>query len=629
MLIEYTENTILIFYLLEHIGDTFQTQKVVQNIIHCNTNTKTFFYMNKNFFIHSDISANLLMTQNEKLLEAIHINHKHPHKMIAQINKDIVLIDINQGKLLNYGIHTAEMNPESYQTGIVTFFDKLRNDKIIDLNYTVLENKDLIPEIPATNIDLFLEWRKLIKNPLIFYNNYFPKSGQLIPCMTDYEHDQVIIHIAKINPHYIILVPKYTEGIKDIPNIVSCEKSFNCKETITCENIYKQLKIQDFCNYSIIYEIGACFIYMNTDAFLKKNTILQFTTNDNGSYHKLVTDFLKSINPNIDKIHSIICHNYKEMLNYFDTPLSSEWNQIQRKQGYGSSFNNLYLRDAMIKKEAKNEYGIKKIQKEIIFYKFVQKHKCCAMPEFIESTDTSYTMKYLSEHKPLFQLFPFFTENKKADILQQIETYLQRLHQTETQIVSREIYEKALHSEMIDKLEKRYEEVKDILNDYTFIKSVNGVPIRLFHENLELLQRAANKFIESRNSYIFTPIHGDCQFNNILYNSEKKDLVFIDPRGYFGDHDIFGLPEYDFAKVKFALSGYDAFDAREVTYQDISGSNITLEIPTLVPQPLAKNDFISQLVVSIWLGNAHCFKENKLKTAYSYFIAMYYASLYL
>ena len=44
---------------------------------------------------------------------------------------------------------------------------------------------------------------------------------------------------------------------------------------------------------------------------------------------------------------------------------------------------------------------------------------------------------------------------------------------------------------------------------------------------------------------------------------------------------------------------------------------------------LTKDDFLTQLVVSIWMGNAHCFKENKFKTAYSYFIAMYYASLYL
>ena len=305
------------------------------------------------------------------------------------------------------------------------------------------------------------------------------------------------------------------------------------------------------------------------------------------------------------------------------------WSLLQRSQGYGSSFNNLYLLEDKIKKEAKTSYGISKIKKEIIFYKYVQKNACLPMPTFLEDSDTSYTMRYLSNYKPLFQVFPFFSENKKADILQQIDTYLERLHKTEIQNVSYDIYQKAFHTEMLEKLEKRYDEIKDILDEYSFIQSVNGVPIRTFQENLALLQKAATKFIESRKDYIFTPIHGDCQFNNVLYNEQTHDICFIDPRGYFGDHDLFGPPEYDSAKVKFALSGYDAFDAKDVTELIIQNNNIMLDIPTLISEPLAKNDFISQLVVSIWMGNAHCFKQNKFKTAYSYFIAAYYASLYL
>ena len=242
-----------------------------------------------------------------------------------------------------------------------------------------------------------------------------------------------------------------------------------------------------------------------------------------------------------------------------------------------------------------------------------------------------HIMKYLPTHTPLFKVFPFFTETKKTHILQKINSHLQRLHETEVKFVLKEHYQKALQIEMLEKLEKRYEEVKEILSEYAFIKTVNNIPIRTFQENLGRLQQALNEFIKTQIYFKFNPIHGDCQFNNILYNEETDDLVFIDPRGYFGDNDLYGLAEYDFAKVLFALSGYDVFDAREVTGLDISGSNVMLEIPTLVPEPLAqtKNRFLSQVVVSIWMGNAHCFKENKFKTAYSYFIAMYYASLYL
>ena len=303
---------------------------------------------------------------------------------------------------------------------------------------------------------------------------------------------------------------------------------------------------------------------------------------------------------------------------------------LERTQGYGASFNNLYLLEDKIKKEAKNTYGISKIQKEIIFYKFVQEHKCLPMPEFIESTDSSYTMRFIKA-APLFHIFPQFTTEQKETVLETIYTYLSILHKTKSITVSKELYKKSFEIEMVSKLIKRYDEIKDILNEFKFVKSVNGVLIQSFDIYLGHLSILLDEHIESKKDYIFSPIHGDCQFNNILYNNATSDVIFIDPRGYFGDNDLYGPPEYDFAKVLFALSGYDAFDAREVTCLDISGSNITLEIPTLVHEPLAqtKNRFLSQLVVSIWMGNAHCFKDNKFKTAYSYFIAMYYASLYL
>jgi hypothetical protein len=518
----------------------------------------------------------------------------------------------------------VEMNPISYQDAIIHFLSELKKNCDIHFNYTPLSPIEVLPKIPNTNIDLFLKWRKINKQPLLFYYNYLPKSSQHIPCMTEDEHMCVILHILTINPDYKILVPKY-QGLH--PRIISCETTFNCVETSTCENVYKLTKIQSLCDYSVHFDIGACMTYMNTDFFTRRNTILHFYIFGSG-YTDILCEVLQKVGETTN-LNAITCKNSSEMIEYFSKNPFPVWQLLRRDQGYGSSFNNLYLLDNKIKKEAKTLYGIAKIKKEIIFYKYIQKHGCLPMPTFLENSAISYTMKYLPEYKPLFHVFPYFSENKKADILQKIDVYLQRLHETETRSVSHEIYKKAISTEMIDKLMKRYNEVKDIISEYSFIKSVNDVSVRTFQENLDLLQEAATKFIESRNQYIFTPIHGDCQFNNILYNEQTGDILFIDPRGYFGDHDLFGLPEYDLAKVKFALSGYDAFDAKNVTDLTIINNNIKLDIPTLIPEPLKKNNFISQLVVSIWMGNAHCFKENKFKTVYSYFIAAYYASLYL
>lgn len=300
---------------------------------------------------------------------------------------------------------------------------------------------------------------------------------------------------------------------------------------------------------------------------------------------------------------------------------------MERKQGYGLSFNKLFISGDLLVKQAKNNYGVEKIKKEILFYKYIQKHKCLPMPDFIEYDETSYTMKYLKYYRPLFEFFPAFSLEKKNSILEQINTYLSNLHKTEIKIITKEVYTSLLYSEMIHKLQQRYHEIKDIMNEFSYIKTVNNIPILGFEENINILKQKMEKFIETKTNYVLCPIHGDCQFNNILYKNDE--LVFIDPRGYYGNYDLFGIVEYDLAKVKFALSGYGEFDNREITSLSINERDITINIFELMPNCMTKNDFVTELVISIWMGNAHCFKENKYKTAYSYFIAAYYASLYL
>ena len=626
---------LLLFYNIAHIGDLFEIQQIILNIIYCNPDKNIKFYTNYNHFILNDISNNFLIPPDAYSLPEVHnfrqrlvnLFYENPllnyRKVTLNDNTEFVIINTCLMRLHRFK-HVHEMDPISFQESYIMQLDEIRETLGIDIKYTKLSIPKLLPYLPNTNIDLFLEWKRTNTQQTLFYFNYLPQSNQINPCKTMEDHEEVILHLTTINPNLIILVPTFSERIKGIRNVISCEESFNCVEVVSCENIYKLNKILIECDYSIHFDIGACMTYMNREFFSRKNKLYHIH-NPTQDYFKTISSLLKQIG-SIEQLYEIPCNTVQEIKDYFSTPLSQK---LHRNQGYGSSFNNLYLFEDKIKKEAKNEYGITKIQKEILFYKYVQKNKCLPMPEFIESTNSSYTMQYLNNYKPLFTIFPSFTGEQKQNILRRIQNHLEHLHDSSTQIVSKTVYANYLQMEMIDKLVKRYDEVKQIIQEYSFIKTVNNIPIFSFENRLNLLCEKIKQFLSTKIYYFLNPIHGDCQFNNILFNEETGHIVFIDPRGYFGDSDVFGPIEYDLAKVKFALSGYDAFDARNVTGLDISGSNITLDIPTLVPSPLVKNDFISQLVVSIWMGNAHCFKDNKFKTAYSYFIAMYYASLYL
>jgi len=335
----YKKSMIYLFYHFGHIGDTFHSQQIIQNIIRCNSDKDILFYIPNNQFIQNDISNNLLIANDKtaNIIDVLEKNHKDPYILALQCDT-IITIQLCANKFINYGIDICEMNPISYQDAIIQYLIEIENKSGIHFNYIPLSPTELLPKIPTTNIDSFLEWRKVNTQPLLFYYNYLPKSSQQNPCMTEDEHLSVILHLLTINPDYLVLVPKY---VGSNPRIISCEKMFNCIETNTCENIYKLTKIQFLCDYSIHFDIGACEIYMNTDFFIRKNTILHFNTNGSG-YADIIYNFLQKVDK-VTNIFPITCKNSSELKDYFSKNPFPVWQIIQRNQGYGSSFNNLYL----------------------------------------------------------------------------------------------------------------------------------------------------------------------------------------------------------------------------------------------------------------------------------------------
>ena len=117
----------------------------------------------------------------------------------------------------------------------------------------------------------------------------------------------------------------------------------------------------------------------------------------------------------------------------------------------------------------------------------------------------------------------------------------------------------------------------------------------------------------------------------LLFNIQptySNEIVFIDPRGYFGESSIFGMKEYDFAKVLFALSGYDEFDSREINSLDIHDNTISIRLNSLDTNIFNRPKLEVLLMLNIWMGNAHSFIENECKMIYSYFISLYLGSIY-
>jgi hypothetical protein len=304
--------------------------------------------------------------------------------------------------------------------------------------------------------------------------------------------------------------------------------------------------------------------------------------------------------------------------------------RIQR-HGYGSQFNDLYiLYNCYVHKQTKNEYGIQKMRREIMFLQYIQQQRIpFSIPTLHDYGKDYYIMEYCKDYLPLYQYFQTATQEEIQDILGQIRNQLDSMHQCTKQ--SSSLYEivELLRKETKVKIYQRYEEIKSIIDSYsTRITQVNNLPIRSFDDIMQRIEKKVQDYVESMTTYELCLIHGDCQFNNILYHPITKKIVFIDPRGYFGDKELFGVAEYDEAKIRFALTGYDVFDNLDIKSLDIQDGNLIL--PNLfVIEHVDLSDFIGALTISIWLGNAHCFKDNPAKAVFSFYYALYLGTLYL
>jgi hypothetical protein len=111
-------------------------------------------------------------------------------------------------------------------------------------------------------------------------------------------------------------------------------------------------------------------------------------------------------------------------------------------------------------------------------------------------------------------------------------------------------------------------------------------------------------------------------------------VTFIDPRGYFGETELYGLPDYDYAKTLYSLSGYDLFNySQSFHINNISDSEIEFEIP----KPNADLATLSTLfnpehylwLAVIWIGLAQYIKNNPIKSVTAHYHGLYLATKYL
>jgi hypothetical protein len=183
-----------------------------------------------------------------------------------------------------------------------------------------------LPTFPDSDISKFEEWLKHNPAQTLFYFNYMPRSGQRVPFS---DHDDILIPLCAKHAGVNFILPKTSDRLSEhiksngITNIINCSELFDCMETNTCENLCKLTKIFSLCDYSVHYDIGACFHYVNDKLHEAKNMVLhvgcntfyfdKFASHYDPAIFNSKAKFLECANPEgvIESVSAILTANPK------------------------------------------------------------------------------------------------------------------------------------------------------------------------------------------------------------------------------------------------------------------------------------------------------------------------------
>jgi hypothetical protein len=220
-------------------------------------------------------------------------------------------------------------------------------------------------------------------------------------------------------------------------------------------------------------------------------------------------------------------------------------------------FNRVTVTSDRVVKEAVDDQGRQLASRERAWYAYAAEHGVTAIP-------TVHQLEPLTLERigggNVYD-YPDLGLDAKRQMLRKLTDALKQLHA----IGSAPADSDSLRDAYFAKTMARLAKVRHLVPfaDHDTI-TVNGRECRnVFHHENDL-----ERLLDKLDCPSFTFIHGDCTFSNLMLRDGADPAaaqpVFIDPRGYFGTTDLFGDPNYDWAKLYYSVVGnYDRFNLED------------------------------------------------------------------
>ena len=232
-------------------------------------------------------------------------------------------------------------------------------------------------------------------------------------------------------------------------------------------------------------------------------------------------------------------------------------------------FNSMEEKGNILIKRPVDEQGEKLAVRERNWYQEVSKYKFKQIPTLYELTPL---MMEKIDGKNIYQTDLTLEEKKK--VIDNLIDSLDKLHALKKVPADAFSMVEAYYHKTMNRLES----VRDLIPfaDREYIR-INGRNCRNpYFYKAEIRNKVENELC---NETEFALIHGDCTFSNTMVD-KSLNIIFLDPRGYFGFKELYGDEKYDWAKAYYSIDGdYDQFNNKSFKL-DIKQEEVELKIET-------------------------------------------------
>lgn len=326
-------------------------------------------------------------------------------------------------------------------------------------------------------------------------------------------------------------------------------------------------------------ERGGCFgLYHIGNFDTTKATFV-----DGQDFIEIIPQFGKIIECELDKI-----------IDFGDMP---KLKHTRASADKAREFNSVEMIGDYVLKKATNDQGKGLIQRELAWYKQltelveIKEVERPAVPQTWIASDNASFFMTRAKGVPICEAWADLSPKNRRHVLSQLIEQRQAIFNlgackaSSLDLGILNIIRNDIKKEAQDKLISRYIEMRGVINSFGSIDTVNGYQLKEFDPVVtikRLGETIANYYSDKENiNYGF--IHGDLTLSNSMVDLDTLKVSILDPRGFFGNTNFYGIGDYDNGKLLYALSGYGEFNnSRSFHIKKLEDGKIEFEIPELI-----------------------------------------------